>query len=102
MVVLRLPPVRLVSTSAGDVGALGRVDYPGAIELIVVVDGSNDGTGDALTPIDCPFPMTIIVQQNAGASAARNRGAAIAANDVIWTNVRASRHFLLGRATFSV
>jgi len=65
------------------VRALGRVDYPGTIELIVVVDGSNDGTADALAPIACPFPVKIVVQQNAGASAARNRGAADAANDVI-------------------
>lgn len=65
------------------VRTLGRADYPGAIELIIVIDGSTDGTADALAAIACPFPIRVIVQQNAGASAARNRGAAEAANDVI-------------------
>jgi glycosyltransferase involved in cell wall biosynthesis/peptidoglycan/xylan/chitin deacetylase (PgdA/CDA1 family) len=65
------------------VRALARVDYPGAVELLVVVDGSTDRTADALAAIACPFPVEVIVQENAGAAAARNRGAAEAANDVI-------------------
>ncbi|MFL6725926.1 MAG: glycosyltransferase [Sphingomicrobium sp.] len=65
------------------VRALGSVDYPGAVELIVVVDGSTDGTADALATTVCPFPIKIIVQENAGASAARNRGAGEAVHDVI-------------------
>jgi glycosyltransferase involved in cell wall biosynthesis/peptidoglycan/xylan/chitin deacetylase (PgdA/CDA1 family) len=65
------------------VRALGRVDYSGAFELIVVVDGSTDGTDGALEKIACPFPMKIVVQPNGGASAARNRGASEATHDVI-------------------
>lgn len=65
------------------VRALSRTRYAGAIEAIVVVDGSTDGTGQALAAIECPFPINIIEQPNAGPSSARNRGAAAAANEVI-------------------
>lgn len=43
------------------------------IEVIVVIDGSTDGTEIALRAIKDPR-LTIIVQQNRGASAARNAG----------------------------
>jgi glycosyltransferase involved in cell wall biosynthesis/peptidoglycan/xylan/chitin deacetylase (PgdA/CDA1 family) len=67
----------------GSVRALAEVCYPGGIELIVVVDGSTDGTAAALRAIDLPFSLLVVEQPNCGASGARNRGAAIAANDVI-------------------
>ena len=65
------------------VRALTRTDYAGAVELIVVIDGSTDGTAPALAAIACPFPVKIIEQRNAGAASARNGGAAGAVNDVI-------------------
>jgi glycosyltransferase involved in cell wall biosynthesis/peptidoglycan/xylan/chitin deacetylase (PgdA/CDA1 family) len=65
------------------VEALGSMAYDGAVELIVVVDGSTDGTAEALRQVDCPFAMRIIEQPNRGASAARNRGAECAAHDII-------------------
>ena len=65
------------------VRALARLDYPGELELIVVVDGSTDGTIEALAELECPFPFRILEQLNSGAAHARNRGAAAAANDII-------------------
>jgi glycosyltransferase involved in cell wall biosynthesis/peptidoglycan/xylan/chitin deacetylase (PgdA/CDA1 family) len=65
------------------VRALCRADYDGAVELIVVIDGSTDATAEALAAIDCPFPIKIVEQSNCGAASARNRGAAVAAHDVI-------------------
>lgn len=65
------------------VRALCRVEYPGDRELIVVIDGSTDGTAEALAGLECPFPFRIIEQPNGGAARARNRGADEAVNDII-------------------
>ena len=65
------------------VQSLCRMEYEGRVEIIVVVDGSTDGTAAALAQLQCPAPMRIIEQDNRGASAARNRGAAEAGNDIL-------------------
>ncbi len=65
------------------VRALGAIDYAGAVELIVVVDGSTDGTLDALGEVSIPFPITLIAQENEGLAKARNRGATAATQDII-------------------
>ena len=65
------------------VRALGCTKYTGAVELIVVIDGSTDATADALAAIDSPFHVKIVEQSNGGPASARNRGAGAAVNDVI-------------------
>jgi len=78
-----LPTYQRRETAAAAVSALGQLQYHGDVELIAVVDGSTDGSAEALRAIHLPFPLTVIEQDNAGASAARNRGAALARNDIL-------------------
>lgn len=52
-------------------------------EVLVVVDGSVDGTAAALQALDTPFPLTVLEQPNSGAAAARNAGAAAASGELL-------------------
>lgn len=65
------------------VRALTRIQYEGALELIVVIDGSSDGTAEALAQINCPFPVKLIAQANGGIAHARNRGAEQASGEIL-------------------
>lgn len=65
------------------VRALGELEYAGHVELIVVVDGSSDGTAEALRELASPWVLHVIEQPNRGAAAARNRGAAAARREIL-------------------
>lgn len=63
--------------------AINRLSYSGKLEVLIVVDGSTDGSFAALEQIGSPFPFQVIMQHNAGAATARNRGAAAATGDIL-------------------
>jgi GT2 family glycosyltransferase/peptidoglycan/xylan/chitin deacetylase (PgdA/CDA1 family) len=65
------------------VKALSALDYAGAIEIIVVVDVSKDGTVEALSNLQSRWPLRVVETANQGAAAARNRGASEAVHDVV-------------------
>jgi peptidoglycan/xylan/chitin deacetylase (PgdA/CDA1 family)/GT2 family glycosyltransferase len=53
------------------------------LEVVVVVDGSTDGTADALRALAVPFALTVLEQPTRGAAAARNAGAAEAIGEIL-------------------
>ena len=67
------------------VRAIAKISYDGPFDLVVVVDGSTDGTAAALRQISAslPVPMQIIEQANGGLGHARNQGAAAATGEIV-------------------
>jgi cellulose synthase/poly-beta-1,6-N-acetylglucosamine synthase-like glycosyltransferase/peptidoglycan/xylan/chitin deacetylase (PgdA/CDA1 family) len=63
--------------------SLSRSDYPD-YEIVVVDDGSTDGTGDIVEGLRLPA-VRVVRQANAGKAAALNRGLNLARHDVIVT-----------------
>jgi GT2 family glycosyltransferase len=49
----------------------------------VVVDGSEDGSAEALRKMDVPFSLIVLEQPNRGRAVARNRGASVARGEIL-------------------
>lgn len=78
-----LPCFNVRSTLPRALEALFAQQWPdGAFEIVVVDDGSTDGTADVAQAAQGPVPVRTVRQTNRGLAAARNAGAVAAAGDV--------------------
>ena len=82
------PPVSVIVPAYNEsvgieatVRSLVASDYP-ALEVVVVDDGSTDGTSDIVAALGLPN-VRVVRQPNAGKAAALNRGVSAAAHDVL-------------------
>jgi GT2 family glycosyltransferase len=68
----------------GLVRALDDQEYPDdLVEIIVSVDGDIDGTARAAEEVAVRRRLRLVIEDQGGASAARNRGAAVASNEIL-------------------
>jgi glycosyltransferase involved in cell wall biosynthesis len=67
----------------GKVEHLLGLDYPNIQEIIIVSDGSTDGTAELLSQEHDPRLRTIVLREHAGKAVAVNAGLAEATGDVI-------------------
>ncbi len=77
----RLPPVSILVAAyneqaniASTIESIARQDYPGALQVIVINDGSTDRTAAVLAGLDHPWLEVINLERNAGKSHALNEG----------------------------
>lgn len=77
----RLPAVSILvaayneeASIASTIDSIAKQDYPGALQVIVINDGSTDGTAAALARLHYPWLEVIHLERNAGKSHALNRG----------------------------
>ena len=77
-----IPTYERCETVLRTVAALANQSL-GDFEVVVVDDGSRDGTAAALREHETPFPLTVVAQENQGAAAARNAGAKVGESDFL-------------------
>jgi cellulose synthase/poly-beta-1,6-N-acetylglucosamine synthase-like glycosyltransferase len=64
-------------------GHLSHLDYPNLLEIIVVSDGSTDGTPDLLRKCENARIVTIILEEHQGKAAALNAGTTRARGEIL-------------------
>jgi peptidoglycan/xylan/chitin deacetylase (PgdA/CDA1 family)/GT2 family glycosyltransferase len=78
-----VPTYRRRDLLAVNLPLLAELQRPWPVEVVVVVDGSKDGSLETAQEIALPFTKTVLFQENAGAAAARNAGATAARGEFL-------------------
>lgn len=63
---------------------LARQTYPPErFEVVLVLDGSTDGSAEMVRGLELPYPVKLLEQENRGLAATRNRGAREATHEIV-------------------
>lgn len=79
-----IPAYNSEKTISQTITAVLKQDFPGGIEVIVVDDGSIDGTADIIKSFGEQSGIKYISQENNGPAAARNRGVQEASGEFVF------------------
>jgi GT2 family glycosyltransferase/peptidoglycan/xylan/chitin deacetylase (PgdA/CDA1 family) len=77
-----IPTYERRETVLRTVAALGGQEYD-HFEVVVAVDGSSDGTAEALRRLQTRFPLRVVEQPNGGRATAVNAGAGAAQGELL-------------------
>jgi glycosyltransferase involved in cell wall biosynthesis/peptidoglycan/xylan/chitin deacetylase (PgdA/CDA1 family) len=77
-----IPTYQRRDVVVNSVRALANQKFNNLFEVVVVVDGSQDGSARALRGINPIFPLTVVEQPNKGRAAALNHGAQVARGEI--------------------
>ena len=103
----RLPALAVImtaynaeSTVARSIQSAARQEYDGPLRIIVVDDGSTDGTVAEIEALDIPM-ITLVRSERVGRARALNKAIAEAEGAVVIANLDADDFMLAGRLTTS-
>lgn len=63
--------------------AIDRIEYAGRFDVVVAIDGSRDGTKEAIAELDLRTAPCVLFHENNGPAFTRNRGAMASRGDII-------------------
>jgi glycosyltransferase involved in cell wall biosynthesis/peptidoglycan/xylan/chitin deacetylase (PgdA/CDA1 family) len=78
-----IPTYQRRDVVVASVVALTHQEFKDNFEVIVVVDGSTDGTAQAIRELYTPFPLIVLEQSNQGRATALNEGVEIANGELL-------------------